>query len=494
MSILCILVILSVSWFGWSGITERFEKIVNTADNLQEVRVTILNDSKNIIQDFPLTGTGFGSFMHIYPKYRSFTGEKTVKHAHNDFLELLTDGGIISVILAGWFLISVFSCSFRVFRKRFEDYSIYLFIGASTGIFTALVHGLYYFNMHVGANGLYFFFLLGLMVSASHTRLREGLNNTYLTKLENPPLKKLFVMVVMLFLFCAAINAGIFYGEMVAANLENEAISKETGRNRLIELNGIADRAIRFDPLEARHYHTKAGINSFLFNNLRALDYYRKAGRLNPSNGEYLQSLGLMMSLLSEQETADKFFRTGIRYDFSNPARYRAYASWLLTRGEKEMGLNYVNKAITLEPENTKLYITLMVLNRLNDTEILESLPQMTEPHILFSDYLLRTGNEEMAEDSYELALNYVDNEKNPGPSSLYTIYSYYRKKRLFDRALTVMKKAVEVLPGNPWIRIAAGTAYEEAGIPYRAKEEYRKALILDPENKAARSKLDEIK
>jgi Tfp pilus assembly protein PilF len=67
-------------------------------------------------------------------------------------------------------------------------------------------------------------------------------------------------------------------------------------------------------------------------------------------------------------------------------------------------------------------------------------------------------------------------------------------KKGMRNEALFVMQKAIAALPGNAGIRMTAAETYEKAGIIYRAVEEYRQALMIDPGNDRARKKLDELR
>jgi len=45
-------------------------------------------------------------------------------------------------------------------------------------------------------------------------------------------------------------------------------------------------------------------------------------------------------------------------------------------------------------------------------------------------------------------------------------------------------------MPDNVRIRIVAGDLYKKAGITYRAEEEYRKALAIEPSSSLARQRL----
>ena len=152
-----VLVVLSVGWFGWSPIFERFEKIRNPQGDISDMRIEVWKDSLKIIREFSPVGTGFGSFINIYPKYRTIPGDSVADHAHNDYIEVLVNGGFVALMIFAWFLIALLYKTYRVFLKRRETYSIYLFIGSVTGIISILIHSVTDFNLHIGANGLIFF-------------------------------------------------------------------------------------------------------------------------------------------------------------------------------------------------------------------------------------------------------------------------------------------------------------------------------------------------
>ena len=57
-----IVILYAVGWFGWGPIFERFQSIRNSQGEISELRLDLWKDSLNIIRDFPLTGTGFGSY------------------------------------------------------------------------------------------------------------------------------------------------------------------------------------------------------------------------------------------------------------------------------------------------------------------------------------------------------------------------------------------------------------------------------------------------
>ena len=490
--VIFVLIILSVSWFGWAPIIERFERIKNTQGEIAEMRAAIWKDSVNIIRDFPLTGTGFGSFVNIYPKYRTISGDAIAEHAHNDYIELVSDGGGVALFLCIWFLLAIFYKSFRLFLKRREMYSIYLFIAAIAGIMSILFHSLTDFNLHIGANGLYFFFLAGLAVSAANTRMRDGLSDTYLKEMRLP-LKGLIIPVALVFSGSLIFNTGVTAGKFYFSHIKDTKLNEKTLYQDIASIKETAYKASFYDPLEARYRFAAADAERLLLNNDTALSLYKESVRLNPVSGEYLQRLGLIMSETGRYDLAGQLLRAGIHFDVSNPVRYKRYALWLFSMGEKDEGIRITRQAISLEPGKTREYITLMVLNGLSDDDIIDSLPERVEPHLQFASYLSRTGKDEMAEEEYFHALRYVAREDPLRPSYFYEAYRYFLKRNRFGDALNIMRRAMEVLPNNAGIRLHAGELYEKLAMPDKAAEEYRQALVLDPNDQEAKKRIDKL-
>ncbi len=489
--IIFLLIALSVGWFGWDPIFERFEKIMNAQGDISEQRLQLWSDSSHIIRDFPVTGTGFGSYINIYPRYRTISGEAIADHAHNDYIELLSNGGVIAFLIFLWFILTVFYKSFRTYMRRHELYSIYIFLGCIAGIISLLMHSTTDFNLHIGANGLYFVFLFGLAVSAASTRLREGLNKTYLRK-KPFPIKPMIVVTAGLLLTNIIFNSGVIAGKMHFSSIKDSPFSTSSQQD-LIAMREKAYKASRFDPLEAQYHYAIANIERLLTHHDAAFYHYKMAVYRNPVNGDYLQRLGLVFSEMNTYDKAEQLLQAGMTYDASNPERYKRYALWLLARGEREQGTVIMRQAISMEPQKTKEYIALMVLNGLSDEAILDALPERVQPHLLFADYLYEIGKKERAEHEYLHALQFIQNEDPVSPSYFYTVYQYYMGRGRYDDALKIMRKAVQVLPEHVGIRLTMGALYEKLGIPYRALEEYKKALDLDQNNEEAKRRIERL-
>ncbi|MBI5640004.1 MAG: O-antigen ligase family protein [Nitrospirae bacterium] len=488
--IICVLIVLSVGWFGWDPILERFGNIWDKKGDVAEMRPIFWRDTMLIVKDFPVTGTGFGSFVSIYPAYRTASLEGTLEHAHNDYLELLAEGGVIAFFLMGWFIVTVFWNSYRRFRERKGIYSLYLYLGASAGLFSILIHSATDFNLHIGANGLYFFFLFGLLVSAANTRLREGTAPTHLkpVKLNKPWLLK--ALTVAALAACIVINGGILAGEYYFSLIRDIRLNTLRDKDSIILVKDAAHRAAGLDPLEPLYHFAAANTETALSSADAARALFRRAVELSPARGEYLQRLGLAFSELGDVRKAEELLESGIKFDRMTPERYKRYAAWLLAQGRKDEGMGHLRYAVSLEPLKTRDYITLLVLYGMTDEDIRRALPNMTEPHLIFADYLDKTGKEDMAGEEYLYALGFIKGEKPAAWSQFSRPFQYFRKKGMHDKALVIINRAVEMFPDSADIGLAAAEAYEAAGIKYRAVEEYRRVLIFAPGNEKAKKRI----
>jgi len=113
---LAIMVLLSITiifWIGPDGTFEKFVKlnhairsIIHESSVLSEMRPAIWSDVIKILPDFLITGTGFGTFSSIFPKYRTHEwGGRFLRYAHCDYLQLVSETGIVGLIFIIGFLI-----------------------------------------------------------------------------------------------------------------------------------------------------------------------------------------------------------------------------------------------------------------------------------------------------------------------------------------------------------------------------------------------------
>ena len=118
----------------------------------------------------PILGVGLGAFETVYPIYGRGDGSFVIQFAHNDFLQVLSDGGLVGGAIALWFLVVLARAMTQV-TKAADPFLRALGLGSAAGVFALLVHSLFDFNLQIPSNALLF-----LVLSAIVSRVSAKVN------------------------------------------------------------------------------------------------------------------------------------------------------------------------------------------------------------------------------------------------------------------------------------------------------------------------------
>jgi O-antigen ligase len=149
-------------WIGLGPVLARFE-ILGEPGYLQiEGRIGIWKDTLRLIRDFPLLGSGLGTFELLYRGYQTAVVSSNVDHAHNDYLEFASDTGVIGaalLFLPILYLLARMVISFLDDPRSYRRAVTLGCIGSTTAI---LLHSVTDFNLQIPANALVFAVVLGI--------------------------------------------------------------------------------------------------------------------------------------------------------------------------------------------------------------------------------------------------------------------------------------------------------------------------------------------
>ena len=482
------LLILIVSWFGWQPVVDRFDQIFTGSGEFAVDRLLVWKDSWKIFRDFWLTGSGFGSFIAVFPLYRTVPGEAIFDHAHNDYLELLTDGGIIGFLLAAWFVVAIFAHGLKMLRRRRDRYAILLNVGALSGILGLLIHLLTDFNMHNGAVGLYFFFLCGVAVSAGNTRFHYQMNSSLL-KSGRLPISALAVAGIGLLLVVVVGQGGVVVGKYHYNGVKDIYLSRQLADHRLQEVAEGLAQAAKFDPHESLYPYLLGEVLRYQGKPEQALASYVLAGLKDPLDGAILQRIGLLLPPERRSE-AELLLENGAQRTVKRDLLLLARVEWLLSRDKREMAISVLQRALA---ENGKMLGVVLPLLRnfhFGREELAKLLPQRVAAWVQCGNFYDKSGEREEAVHYWSRALDFLDREQKLEPQWFANLYHHYRKVKDNDQALEILRLGITKIPTYPRFREWLGDYYQAEGIVYRAIEEYRQALLLEPLNEGVRKKL----
>jgi O-antigen ligase len=152
---------------GIGSVIERFA----LDDLLHEGRPVVWGKVVKIIGDYPLLGTGLGTFASVYPAYDDSGKSVRYSHAHNDYLEYLSELGVVGLILLFGGLAFIVVSSFLIWRVRRHPEVKGLALGGIVAVVAILIHSITDFNLHIPANMVLFTVILTLtLVTAFYKR------------------------------------------------------------------------------------------------------------------------------------------------------------------------------------------------------------------------------------------------------------------------------------------------------------------------------------
>jgi O-antigen ligase len=153
------MVIAFLVWIGGNELTHRLMSIHSEAreEISGGVRITIDRDCLRMFTKRPLLGWGLGAFPVVYPGFRSFYTNFFVNEAHNDYLQLLCETGLLGFCTMVWFQIVLYRRAISKIKNWMSDVSGAFTLACILGTTGILVHSLLDFNLQIPANAALFY-------------------------------------------------------------------------------------------------------------------------------------------------------------------------------------------------------------------------------------------------------------------------------------------------------------------------------------------------
>ena len=152
----------AVSWFGTGLIGERF-----SAFGISSNRLEVARAAWSMTELAPAIGIGGGSFRWVFPTFKDeeFGGKSTgdfYAHAHNEYLELLIEHGIVGASLLAAAVLLVLWTTIKALGRRRDALARGAAFASLAGVSALAMHGLVDFNFHIPANAMLWFVLLAV--------------------------------------------------------------------------------------------------------------------------------------------------------------------------------------------------------------------------------------------------------------------------------------------------------------------------------------------
>jgi putative inorganic carbon (HCO3(-)) transporter len=146
-----------------TGARQRIQDLVTLEDTSSRDRKLMWQGGWNMFKARPIMGHGLGTFMANYEKYRP-EGYTEIVYAHNCYLQMAAEIGILGLAVFIWMMILLFYRSIRSFRQIKDRFCRSYLIGLLGGILAYLVHSSVDTNLYSLPLAVLFWFILGLAV------------------------------------------------------------------------------------------------------------------------------------------------------------------------------------------------------------------------------------------------------------------------------------------------------------------------------------------
>jgi O-antigen ligase len=158
-----------VSLLVWVGGVQLSERIASVGPGHTElsgdIRADINRDGLRMFLKRPIMGWGLGGFPIVYPEFRTFYTNFFINEAHDDYLQLLVEMGLLGFGTMVWFLVTLYRRGVKKIGNWPGDVSGAMTMMCLLGMSGILVHSFVDFNLQIPANAA-FFYVMGTVAAS----------------------------------------------------------------------------------------------------------------------------------------------------------------------------------------------------------------------------------------------------------------------------------------------------------------------------------------
>ena len=147
----------AIVWRGTADVTEWYSRT-----NTLQWRLEQWRDTWPIVRDFKWFGTGVNTYGVSLLLYPTSHPESIVNQAHNDYLQVLSEGGIVLSAAAIALLAIVIRRTRQAFKEPQSVTTHWIRAGAVTGVIAIAIQEMFDFSLQLPGNAVLFVLLLAI--------------------------------------------------------------------------------------------------------------------------------------------------------------------------------------------------------------------------------------------------------------------------------------------------------------------------------------------
>ena len=164
-------VVFLVIYLGGADDLLRSTGLQIAAEDFSSGRTHFWNVAWQVFTANPIVGAGMDAFGVAFTQFDTRNGFFRVEQAHNDYLQLLADGGVIGFAIAVSFIVLLVRNGFAAFRDvSASEFQRVTRLGAFAGCVGILVHSFVDFPLRTVSNAFFFLLVAALLAIPSFRR------------------------------------------------------------------------------------------------------------------------------------------------------------------------------------------------------------------------------------------------------------------------------------------------------------------------------------
>ena len=461
----------------------------------------------SMIKAAPILGTGLGTFQIFFPKFKYFGFESDVHignvlHAHNEYLEITAEMGLVGLVVFLWLMVSFFRYTLR---NRREGQDGLIALGLISGVAGVLVDSLFSSSMRWTGPAFTFWLLFGLAVAATTPE------EASLGKEGRKPRGTLAHAVVISVAVICSIAIGRWHIQKYSANVH---VGKGLA---LLEGGSRAEAISEFQ--ESLRKNPNSVVALYLLGCLKveegdfpaAGEWFRRVERLSPDFANIHEWRGYLLFRSGDMAGAEKEFEICKRSKSSAFLHnmlgrvYMAQEKWDSAAGELERSLHLAEGV----PEPTvgqdadlaageKLEQSVEAVAALGrQAPGSPNRDETADVHIMLAQvYYQKKEYEKSIEQLKRSGRSTLTEKQANRISQLYKniAWHYARKAENLDVALDLCERALRLNPPNPeLVHNTRAWVHYQKGDLQEAEAEMKRAVEIAPENQVIRQHLSII-
>ncbi len=303
----------------------------------KDFRPQTWSDTIVMIKNKPILGYGPGTYNFTFPPFReNFKGERIITgHPHNEYLELISDYGLIGLILfsIAW-MTSIYILFKNSINSKEKRHKIIGFSAISMVVGT-MVHSFFDFQMHIFPNAMVFGFLLSISLAPQ----KNTIKNYEFSFLQKNKKYFLIILIIAYFIgsiFCIKILTSSLY------KAQSEIKFNQYADKNYDSLN-LINKSIRIDSQNWKAYKQLAKIyTNYRYYNLNLdekinfakseLEFYKKANMINPHDPEIFVGIGKSLIFIGRNTSNYSYVDEGFEwlYKACNYKKFNNIYWWML--------------------------------------------------------------------------------------------------------------------------------------------------------------------